>query len=66
MVIWVLNDSEKIVCGRAHFLALSRQGCLYGWGDNQSGQLGDGVSQNSSHSPRKVSLLKILIMYSSY
>ncbi|KOC62519.1 RCC1 and BTB domain-containing protein 1 [Habropoda laboriosa] len=44
---------EKVVCGYAHTLALSKEGVLYVWGENNFGQLGLGHKMNAS-SPVKL------------
>lgn len=36
----VLEGIVKISTGSRHILALNRYGMVYGWGDNQQGQLG--------------------------
>src|SRR5687768_14087121 len=38
----------KVVAGRLHVLALTNEGSLFSWGDNQSGQLGLGHDINES------------------
>ncbi|KAK7604747.1 hypothetical protein V9T40_005933 [Parthenolecanium corni] len=45
---------RRIACGTAHVLALSRNGALYGWGKNDSNQLGlpiNGYNSYSTSSP---------------
>ncbi|HMP83189.1 MAG TPA: hypothetical protein PKA41_10860, partial [Verrucomicrobiota bacterium] len=37
------SDWTMVVAGAAHFLALKRDGTIWGWGENSSGQLGDGL-----------------------
>ncbi len=47
------RDWAAIAAGGNHSLAVERDGGLWAWGDNQSGQLGDGSGQQRS-SPVKV------------
>lgn len=54
------GDAEitAISAGRTYAMALSKDGTVYTWGDNQRGQLGNGSSDNDSHSsPAKVTSL---------
>jgi alpha-tubulin suppressor-like RCC1 family protein len=44
---------ESVVCGTRHTVALKTDGTLWTWGNNESGQLGDG-SDNNSTSPKQV------------
>ncbi len=43
----VLENVVSIVSGLYHCLALKEDGTLWAWGDNSSGQLGDGTYTNS-------------------
>jgi alpha-tubulin suppressor-like RCC1 family protein len=43
-------DWLMIAAGAYHTLAVKRDGTSWGWGSNQSGQLGDGT-KNDRHSP---------------
>ena len=43
----------EVACGSHHSLALTRDGEVYGWGQNTCGQVGAGVSTNQAV-PRKV------------
>lgn len=43
---------KQIVCGKTHFLALSKSGNVYACGNNTNGQLGDGTVGNKSHSAK--------------
>jgi Regulator of chromosome condensation (RCC1) repeat len=42
------SDWAMTAAGGAHFLALKRDGTLWGWGDNRSGQLAKDVPETSS------------------
>lgn len=47
--ITALTGIAKIFAGDAHAFALNRNGTLYAWGNNATGQLGDGtITQRSS------------------
>merc|ERR1711977_656147 len=51
----------SVVCGRHHTLALTREGQLYSWGSNKSGQLGrklEGNGEKRNHEPGVVVELK--------
>src|SRR5207237_5533134 len=37
-----------VACGSAHSLALADDGSIYGWGNNPSGQLGNGTTGQSA------------------
>src|SRR3712207_4798811 len=39
-----LTDVTAIACGGNHSLALRSDGTVWAWGDNSSGQLGDGTN----------------------
>ncbi|KDR17139.1 RCC1 and BTB domain-containing protein 1-like isoform X2 [Zootermopsis nevadensis] len=43
----------EVACGTHHSLALTRDGEVYAWGQNNCGQVGSGMSTNQS-APRKV------------
>lgn len=49
-----------MVCplGSLHVLALSEDGEIYAWGDNDEGQLGDGTQHPISR-PRPIAALKV-------
>jgi alpha-tubulin suppressor-like RCC1 family protein len=47
-----LSQITAIAAGTAHSLALSADGAVWTWGDNSSGQLGDGTRQNRSRPVR--------------
>ncbi len=51
-----LDDKEIIAvsAGTRHSLAVSRSGCVWGWGSNVAGQLGDGTLINSPSLPVQV------------
>jgi hypothetical protein len=40
------SDWVMVAAGYSHFLALKRDGTLWGWGVNHEGQLGDGLSSS--------------------
>ena len=42
-----LEEIEDIAAGKGHTVALSTDGTVWTWGDNQSGQLGNGTNENS-------------------
>jgi ABC-type transport system involved in multi-copper enzyme maturation permease subunit len=42
------SDWVKIVSGSGHYLALKRDGTLWGWGDNRNWQVGDGLPDTVS------------------
>jgi alpha-tubulin suppressor-like RCC1 family protein len=48
-----LNDVVATACGTAHFLALTKDGNVWAWGNNDFGQLGNGTF-NSSSIPKQV------------
>lgn len=51
--IKVMDNVVYVSNGRAHNAAITSDGILYIWGNNSSGQLGDGTSKNSD-TPMKV------------
>ena len=51
---------STIACGKAHSLVLCADGTLAGWGDNSSGQLGDG-SQTNRSAPVRVKQTGVLL-----
>src|SRR5215213_9130007 len=51
-----LSEVETIAAGSSHSLALKDDGTVWAWGNNESGQLGDGTNANSS-TPIKVANL---------
>ncbi len=46
-----LTGVVAIAAGGFHTIALKSDGTIWTWGDNKSGQLGDGTTVNSSHHP---------------
>ncbi|TRY65949.1 hypothetical protein DNTS_012353, partial [Danionella cerebrum] len=48
---------SQVMCGNQHCLALSRDGQLFVWGENSSGQLGLGKSEPSSLTPQPLNSL---------
>jgi alpha-tubulin suppressor-like RCC1 family protein len=46
---------EKISCGSAHSLLLSSDGCIYAFGSNKSGELGNQKEENES-SPHRIKI----------
>lgn len=49
--------ATEVFCGERHTLALSKNGEVYSWGDNEFGQTGSGGYQvNTIYSPRMVNL----------
>jgi alpha-tubulin suppressor-like RCC1 family protein len=58
----IAEKIKNISCGGYHNLILSEKGALYSWGDNESGQLGQGVNSDissnvSSLIPKKIEAL---------
>jgi RCC1 and BTB domain-containing protein len=57
-------NNEKIIaiaCGSQHCLALSQSGRVFGWGNNNFGQLGFGQNVGSQNSPKLIQLNAISI-----
>lgn len=59
-----LTHVAQVAAGYSHSLALLRDGTVWGWGDNGSGQLGDGTS-NRKRSPIQVSKLNGVVQIST-
>ncbi len=59
-----LTHVAQIAAGSSHSLALLRDGTVWGWGDNGSGQLGDGTG-NRKRSPIQVSKLNGVVQIST-
>ena len=49
-----LTNLIKIVSGLNHSLALDSHGVVWAWGENGSGELGDGVSEDFTNRPQQV------------
>jgi alpha-tubulin suppressor-like RCC1 family protein len=49
----IIKDVKKIAAGIAHALVLKNDGTIWGWGNNFSGQLGDGTNVTPRLSPVK-------------
>ncbi|MED0671836.1 Ig-like domain-containing protein [Aneurinibacillus aneurinilyticus] len=43
-----LENVKTIVKGKAHYLALKEDGTVWAWGDNKSGELGDGTKESKN------------------
>ncbi len=41
-----LKNVKEVSCGNSHYAALTEEGALYVWGNNSSGQIGDGSQTN--------------------
>ncbi len=52
-----LTDVSAIAAGSSHSLALKSDGTVWAWGNNFSGELGDGTTTDSSNKPVQVSEL---------
>ncbi len=55
-----LNDITAIACGAGHYMALKKDGTVWTWGKNESGQLGDGTVI-SSEKPEMVKGLSDIV-----
>nr|CAD7426419.1 unnamed protein product [Timema monikensis] len=53
IILPVSKEVVDVACGSHHTLALTRDGEVYAWGQNNCGQVGSGMSTNQS-APRKV------------
>lgn len=49
----ILDNVDSVYDGALHFAAITKDGCLYSWGDNEYGELGNGTDINSD-TPVKV------------
>ncbi|MFT9850458.1 RCC1 domain-containing protein [Aneurinibacillus sp. REN35] len=58
-----LKDIETIVNGKTHFLALKKDGTVWAWGENKSGELGNGTTdpQNSPVQIKGIENIKTII-----
>ena len=54
-----VNDATQITTGWEHSCALLQTGNIKCWGDNSSGQLGNGQSGDEAHSPVPVEVLGV-------
>lgn len=61
--IWVagIGDAISVAVGRAHSLALTKDGAVWGWGDNSRGQIGNG-STTDVYAPVMTSNLSSVTM----
>jgi tRNA A-37 threonylcarbamoyl transferase component Bud32/ATP-dependent protease HslVU (ClpYQ) peptidase subunit len=51
---------NMISCGGNHSIALTENGCIYSWGNNEDGQLGIGNTKNSN-TPKQIEMKDIVI-----
>jgi regulator of chromosome condensation (RCC1) repeat-containing protein/Calx-beta domain-containing protein len=58
------NDMKAIAAGTAFGMALKDDGTVWAWGDNHSGELGDGTTTNA-HSPEQVPGLSNVVAISA-
>ncbi|XP_039280018.1 probable E3 ubiquitin-protein ligase HERC4 isoform X2 [Nilaparvata lugens] len=49
-----LSNVKSVACGQNHTIALTGDGCIYGWGDNKHRQLGMSSVSSSAASPIKI------------
>ena len=48
------NDWASVACGRYYSMAVKTTGSLWGWGDNDYGQLGDGTITDRTTGPKRI------------
>ncbi|MGE5841764.1 MAG: hypothetical protein ACM335_05770, partial [Deltaproteobacteria bacterium] len=55
-----LTEGVAIAAGYGHSLALKKDGTLWAWGDNSSGQLGNGTTENHNIPTRVADLTEVI------
>jgi len=56
-----ISDVVDLAGGRNHTLAIKDDGTVWAWGDNNSGQLGDGTDDNFREEPEQVAGLSNIV-----
>ncbi|MGE5416561.1 MAG: Ig-like domain-containing protein [Acidobacteriota bacterium] len=60
--LWNVTDAKAIAAGNGHALVIKKDGTVWGWGDNDQGQLGNGEVTNARVVlPRQVSNLNNIV-----
>lgn len=49
---------RDVAMSEAHFLVATEDGCVYGWGDGQKGQLGFNIESTWKHFPSKIETIQ--------